>query len=1096
MSSKNNRNQVRSIPSLQKNGELALFYNMAYNRTSEFIRTIQKMDKASEFEEIRLIFFPKHSTGNQKEEITDNELSEKLNGLTERTYSELKVFIWNETKGKDIRFVTREEITELNHILLLLLRLRDYHSHYWHDDIGIKPTAIARGVLERHYNIALKTYQPQIPNAIDVSKLSLWDKKNSQKLSTSGVDFFLGCFLTMGQMELFMKSRKFLNRGGYQNPPKPKQDKEGKYIDGYLYDKEGNIKKHEDGTPRSETDILDLEKAKYVASFYSSRDTSESSAAFLDKLALFNLDAIQFHILSLENYLLTLPHYLHDNLKNENKDNYPIRIQDRPTKLLASTLAFLPKENIEWRIFDQEWQRKKLEHPEVNKEDLQKIADNYFKAKAVYVKDLNTETITTKRLNQETGEINDKTLSVLNEVFTVQDKSMFRVKVEENKYVNFIIGFENMKHWAALYAINRQNQANDSVNKFAKDFAKWIDTLNKGDKFTIETSFLQNFNGVIENNKVKYASILPSILLQLNNENNNKEKAFNILRQRILDNLKHILSEKDVANPIETNKKLINPSHFVAKVNQLKNTSTDYLIKEEIGNKIKEINRITNWIKQETATEENIRKKIRLENEIKNAKNTKERFEKVQVMLDSIEWILSKKARFHTSEEKNQLMKYCYLLDMQQWKQDNLSLIYNWLDRATTVTMDEERKKHDETKKTKGKEIDEHYSLNQIKLKNILTTEATSFDDAFVKITDLAIAEYKRVKDLVDNTYSDYEKHYGNLWGIARKLNVSNPSNEIVGNNSEYKKYETRREEILQPFCKKENGQTDYYINLPHDFFMIANKGEMKEITNINNPSNLFIKQMKEIKENWTKLNKHPNYQAYFKDFKEMNAKVKSDNKILNSFEALNNLSSQNPKEDLKKVKLLYQDVYLDTVLSLLKKQLENSDARTLSRWKKEEVGKLVKRKNNFIEIEIEGVKVKFTLKQLKNSDMYWDKREKGENRITKILKHHLIPQNSTKKEYTYEEIKVAIQSHWKDSILFISMLLRYEKIKGNKEDITMIKNSLKRELGYLNFEHFKNHIGNDYDRLIELRNNALHADVLKTTYKKLIEENNINLKG
>ena len=176
-------NQRRSVPELHKNGELAVFYNIAYNRTSNFIKTIQRKDKAQDFTEIRDIFFPKHSeTNERKKQLDFKELNFKMKGMTDRTYSELKVFFWNTPKGRNIRYVTPQDIKEINHVLLLLVRLRDYHSHYWHEETAIYPTNTARIVLDRTFEVALRSYQPQISFAIDVITYEdCWDTKDDRK---------------------------------------------------------------------------------------------------------------------------------------------------------------------------------------------------------------------------------------------------------------------------------------------------------------------------------------------------------------------------------------------------------------------------------------------------------------------------------------------------------------------------------------------------------------------------------------------------------------------------------------------------------------------------------------------------------------------------------------------------------------------------------------------------------------------------------------------------------------------------------------------------------------------------------------------------
>ncbi|WP_299682863.1 hypothetical protein [uncultured Dokdonia sp.] len=1035
------RNQKRSVPSLHKNGELAVFYNLAYNRTSTFIKTIQRKDKAHEFTELRDVFFPMHSeTGIRKSHIDETILDNKIKGLTDRAYSELKVFLWNAAKGKNIRFVTPQDIKEINHVLLLLLRLRDYHSHFWHEDTALYPTPTTRLVLDRTFQIAVHSYQPQIDFAVDVTLLThCWDTKDANKLGTMGINFFLVFFLTKGQMELFMKSRQYLNRGGYSKPPT--ELKRSHQKESYLIDAQGNFKKRPDGSVRSGNDILDLEKSRFITSFYAQRDASESAAYWLGKHMLFSMDVQQFHVLQLSNYLESIPGYLYTNLSDAMQLEEVQRTSRRPTALLATSIALATGEipNLAWRVYSDEVIQKKVTHTTKTKEDLQKIPESYYKTQPIYVSTLGTIAVTADRLDQETETIQEAQLQLFQELYVSNDRVMIRLEVAANTYVHMVIGHENIKHWAALTTMNQFEKSVEALTAFAKAYTAWLEQLSNNTLFDIKQSYLRHFNGeTYPDGSCKYHSLLPKILLQLQEENRSDTEAMTVLKARIKQKLTHIL-QKD------------NPAHFAALVDTYNSPAyqTGYLAKKEQEQYLKKINRIQNLIKAKKATSTNLAEKKRLEREWEGKTHRDIRHKKMQLLYRSISWILGRKGKFITKEAKKQFAKYCYLLDMQHWKEENLVLIADWLNVACTAKIN--LKKH----------TNDTVEIYQKKVKKALL-QATSFDDCFTQITHIALDKYQEELTNVE-TYTRYE----NLIGLARKLNISNPSNTKKSTTVEDHAHMSRRAEILAPFYRQEEGNTHCYIHLPHDFFLIAPKTREKLHQFKHLPE---VKQcFSDIHSHWKSLSDVPTYQTYLDDFKTINSHLR-EAKAASQVEEAMRLKVQRDH-----IKHHYKNWYTDTVLTLLQSKLQEKDARLPTGWQKKKVGRIRKHKQLFFSKEIQGVTVLFTLKQLKNHDFYHGLGKKGP--LIDLIIQRLQKENPEKTSYTYEEIKTALQLHWKESIAFVSAILQFEQ--RHPKSFTAIGDVYKERLGYASFEAFKHPLGTNFTKINEARNYAFHGDVL-----------------
>ncbi len=793
-----------------------------------------------------------------------------------------------------------------------------------------------------------------------------------------------------------------------------------------------------------------MEKSRFIASFYAQRDASESAAYWLGKHTLFNLDVAQFHVLQLTNYLGSLPTYLYEELSEDKKLEIVRRTTKRPTALLATSIALLAgkQSDLEWRVYSDEVVQKKVSHAEKKKEDLQKIPDAYYTTQPTYVKELGTVSVLADRLNQETEEVNPEQLQVQHELYENGDRIMIRIEVENNSYMYFIIGHQNVKHWSALVGMSKLKESLEALRAFGTAFVQWIQHLQQNTSFVLTDSYLQHFDGKNnEDSSCKYNSLLPKILVQLDSENISETQAMTILRNRIKQKMQRILDRT-------------NDNHFGALIHTYNQPEfqTGYFDEKEQARILKKINSIENLIKAKKSTDKDIAEKRKLEREWKGKINVTVRHEKMQLIYKSLEWILGKKGKFTSTEAKKQFAKYCYLLDVQAWKEDNLSLIDDWLNVACIAKQN--LKKHDNDK----------VEIYQRKVQQVLL-QAVSFDNCFERLTKVALEKYEDELQKID-TYT----HYGNLIGLARKLDISNPSNTVKSNTQEDSKHATRKEEILAPFYKQDDEGTHCYLHLPHDFFLIApqtREALKRQFKQLPETKAAFAK----IRTIWLPLERHENYQTYFADFQEINTKLRTAKaanngkaKILHSFEAL----QVNPVDALKlqreKIKQLYEDWYTDTVLTLLLGRLQQKDIRLPVGWKDKEVTDIRKQKNT-IERKIEGIKVSFPVKQLKSSDFY------NIDRIEAIVKR-LKKEAPEKIEYTYQEIKTAMQLHWKESIWFVSQLLAFEK--SHKKHFEDQKDVTLEKMGYISFDAYQTQLGIHFKAMSDARNKALHADILE----------------
>ena len=986
-------NAKRSSPSIEKNGELAVFYNMAYNRMSKLIADFERKEKGSvTFNELRDLFFPAGV-----DSITEDSLCNAIGGLSNRTYTELKVMLWNEPLSKKLRFVTQEEREIINHLLLTLLRLRDYHSHYYHHQLALIPYPKARGFLEQKFDIACKSYRPTLSIADPIIEhFSLWNHKEPQYLGMHGINFFLSFFLTRGQMELFMKARQYLNRSGFENS----------------YDKINRTKME---------DVRDFEKSRYITSFYAGRDAAQRSIHFLAKDQLTEWSLNDYYGMQLRNYLESVPSFITDQLTESQLTEVVKRGKQSPVKLLATLLALKPLVGISWSVRSNE--SKELKTNESEETETQKLPIARYSTQKVYLDKL--EITPLKKEDSEAHESVDSSVQ-LPEIHAAHDHVQIRIILSDQRFFYFTMGLDNLLHWALLITRNRSEDVLKSLKQFATDFSNWIDALEKDEQFDLEQSYLQHFIPKKLDDKRVSSLALPQILLQLA-KGTSKQDDLAILKLKVKEKINHSL---------ETT----NANHFAAKVAYYNRIQTDYLTNIEQKETNTKINTIRNRIKNpnQQVSSHDLYKLDEFERS--NQRLEQHRFEKMQVLLTAVEWLVGRKGRFRSAEQKNQWMKYCYLLDLQDHKSDNRSLIIDWI--STVEPID---------KKTDEKNVQVDYASAVLK---ILTLEATSFDNCFLRLGELALEKYRETLKRVDSFDS-----YDNLIGLARRLKISNPSNTELSNKTDTTK--TRRSEILSTFSKKINGTHHYYLHMPESFFIRTEKITNAEV------KGLLKETQDTIVEHWQQLagNQQSNdlFPKPYSELIEQQKNAKGNTVLLGVL-----------RKHIAARKLLDKHLKIDAVLTRLKAHLKFTDINMQS------ISQGVRKvhKNTIVQT-IAGCKVQLTLKQLTQHDFYWDN-----GRIEKVILR-LKQENPSKETYNFEELKTALHVHWKESIRFVSGLLTAEAALNLRLPKSEQPHPLQKAYPYVPFEELlpKLTILNTGD-LSKLRNSALHADVLDTTKK------------
>lgn len=182
-----------------KTPELAIFYNLALDRLSDFVKFLEGRD---------IVF---------KDE--DFELS------TEENYLKLKEYLWKGVstfvKNDQGSFLSEEDKEIISLMVKKLIEIRNFHSHYWHDNSVLQFSDPLVNFIENQYEIALKEtsrlegVSGDLFYAEGESKYKPFQKHDGNFFITQeGRLFFLSFFLNKGDMDALLQQTKG-SKGNY-----------------------------------------------------------------------------------------------------------------------------------------------------------------------------------------------------------------------------------------------------------------------------------------------------------------------------------------------------------------------------------------------------------------------------------------------------------------------------------------------------------------------------------------------------------------------------------------------------------------------------------------------------------------------------------------------------------------------------------------------------------------------------------------------------------------------------------------------------------------------------------------------------------------
>lgn len=335
----------RSQPTYEKNGELAIAYNIAYNRVSLFLDNLSatKSELRSRFQD-----------HNKKVELADKidrmqkcSLFSNDACVDEKSYSiyvELMHLMFNQKAKTTNTKIIDGYIPIINLFLLKLWRLRDYHSHYHHSDFGLyfnedqqkvfydprtghnddkvynhttrRKDNYKEGIFNTATNQTKANYSKETFRLYDdlFDTFKFFDKKGNQyKINGEGINIFLSLFLTKREMHRFLSDREFCSR----------------------------------------TSPLEYKVKREVYTYYCHRDSANILRKALKKGEGFDeSELIQAKAATLENYKNAMPFFMYDQLSEEEKEKH-FRRKNRFIELAVDYFTEVVKlEGVEWRTND------------------------------------------------------------------------------------------------------------------------------------------------------------------------------------------------------------------------------------------------------------------------------------------------------------------------------------------------------------------------------------------------------------------------------------------------------------------------------------------------------------------------------------------------------------------------------------------------------------------------------------------------------------------------------------------------------------------------------------------------------------------------
>jgi len=205
----------RSKPSYKKNGELAIAYNIAYNRVTNFLDNLTETscELRKRFQEHHIkVGLIKNIAQMKAFSLFDNNgyIDEKSYTI----YAELMHFLFKE-KAKTINTTIIDHyIPIINLCLLKLWRFRDYHSHYHHSNFGLyfeyQQQCAFINIFNNASNEVRANYSEETFQLYDqlFDSYKFFEKQKARFIINGEcINIFLSLFLTKSEMNRFLSDR-------------------------------------------------------------------------------------------------------------------------------------------------------------------------------------------------------------------------------------------------------------------------------------------------------------------------------------------------------------------------------------------------------------------------------------------------------------------------------------------------------------------------------------------------------------------------------------------------------------------------------------------------------------------------------------------------------------------------------------------------------------------------------------------------------------------------------------------------------------------------------------------------------------------------
>ena len=192
-----------------KTPEYAVFYNIAYWWISDMLKRLYKNTDTSMHEETSPFIDRFIADGKNIDFST----------LSNADYIKLRDYLWKGymfDKNKSGSIITSKDKVLIHRMIAKLTEIRNFHSHYWHDNVNLKFDFELKKWIEDLHDYAVNKLRIQYSKEIEryeSNKNSLFNKHGSDYFITQeGRNFFLSFFLKKSEISRFMQQRKGCKR--------------------------------------------------------------------------------------------------------------------------------------------------------------------------------------------------------------------------------------------------------------------------------------------------------------------------------------------------------------------------------------------------------------------------------------------------------------------------------------------------------------------------------------------------------------------------------------------------------------------------------------------------------------------------------------------------------------------------------------------------------------------------------------------------------------------------------------------------------------------------------------------------------------------